>query len=506
MSVGKSHCHFNRRTIPLLRSELLRHAANDGHLRMLEYLLFTAWIDEDDPERLVVSQAVVWSAYPEAKGHKSARTLLRRFEADTGIELHMIDSSRDRAATVRPDFPRRILEAVEDHFDTPVGDRTVCLVTGKTIGQRKARKKNKEARELLLEAVSLAAEQLNDSRKDLLNLLNNQSHERIACRIKKAVSELERLAKRLPGDDLNPCSPRGYTRKVIDSLKEDPLLVYAHSDRTMRISAVGPNLTQLPRPFRLLALSLCGPSGAVIECDLHCCHFAVAAQRWNLTTAMELLLSDRNLWTEFLEYLGLDTSFKPIIKKTIYSIIYGMGKKLRGCFLNGIETGFVPVKGVGDARLWTKFRRHPIIKELFAARQEQIAIITTDQGGYDAFGNWVANFDKLGNLQPLSTLAAISQSYEQKLMYPMLDVLKSNKQMYVLAYLHDGLTIYCSDAEKQERQIAALRSAVRTCADELGILTELETEELNPNTIRAEIADLIELFAEQTYGQTPMAA
>lgn len=490
---------------------------------MIEYLLFSNWIDDDDPSRLVLPVSLLWEQiYPNHWGHKSATKIRAEFETATGILLNAQDGAIDlsscgsgednRATTVSPLLPMELRKAKQALVLTPLEDRSVYFISGLPVTTYRERRRKEQARKDMLSIVKSTLDEMGDPTcAAKLELLNNQFHaarllERTIPELKALVAELDALDA--VGEKVDKL--KDYTLTTLDAIEQVCSVVYKPNKYTPRLFPTGCSLLQLPRSLRMLALAMSGSTNAdVIECDLTYVHLAIVARLWGLPATTELLTRCRetgtSIWTELYAYLHLDQSYKPILKKTLYSICYGMCRNtnnkddkgnLRPClrrqFLDGVPDRLIPIKGVNDPKAWTRFAKHPAIAELLKARKEQIAQVETDGGRHDAWGRWIAISDpKTGKLKPKSILSYVSQSYEQEIMGKLIERLKSCKQTYVLCYAHDGLTLLCSDRSRTKAHIAALQQSVANVAAGMNILTGLEVQELQTAEMLAIVEQMI---------------
>lgn len=514
--------NFNRRVTPAFRELVLRMfpaaAANSGHLRMIAYLLFSTFIDEKDADRLVLTQRMLWmNIYPNAQGNKSAAKIREEFELATGIDLDTRegDAYGTFAATVRPDLPEALLRAKRDLQGLDLKDRTIYFMTGQQVNDWNTRRHREDSTEEKREAVETALETLDRPCHTDLEFLNDQAN--AARMLTRALPKTKGLVDVTQSSGPMAARLLDYALNVIDASIDDPRITYAPTKNAPRVFPKSASILQMPRSFRRLTLSLCEEDGGhILECDLTYAHLAIVAKCWGDLPETNALLAraretGNSVWQEFLIYLGLDHSYKPILKKTLYSLIYGMARNnnntdangvkkvsLRKQFLEGVPSGLVPIKGIPDPKLWTKFAKHPVIAELLLARGREIAQIVTDGGRYDAWGSWIDTKNEQGEINAKSILSYVSQSYEQKMMGALLEALKRRKQVYVLAYLHDGITIASSDPAKTSGHIKAIKSAVAKSAEEMGILTSLDVEYLDADEMLKTVAQTLdELSTEE---------
>ncbi len=414
---------------------------------------------------------------------------------------------------MRPRFPAELLKTQIEHVKTPMNERTVYFVTGSPVTARSERKDKKARLEETMALVDGVMDFLDtdDERREKIGLLNSQH--RSAQLIKEAIPNVEAVISDMPETTERLSMLKRHSTNVIEAVKHNPGIVYQPTAGSPRLFPASASILQMPRVFRLLTLAYCGDNGEVVEADLSYVHLAIIAAKWDLAETTALIVRNRELgtsiWTEFLDYLGLDKSFKPILKKSIYSIVYGMvrnnnrrdrrGKpkpSLRRQFLEGDPKSLIPVKGVGDPVLWTKFVNHPVVAELLQARDVEANRVLTDGGRYDAWGNWINHRDRrTGQLKPRSILSYVSQSYEQLFMYKLLDRIEQSKRVYVLAYVHDGMSLHLSDPARTGAYVSGLKRIIEQCSKEMGILTGLEVEYLNSDEALQSVNQVISELA-----------
>ncbi len=471
--------------------------------RFMEYILFSTWHDETYPERLVITQQLIWKMKKVAKGHKSLCDLLCQFEKDTGIALNTGTYNRykGQATTIDPEIDPFVKQALYRNFAAPVSERTIYLSSGKKVSQRSRKRDQESAAMDVRKVVSdcIVSLNLGQEQTRLLNLLNGSNSRYTARKIK----DVDLGVKQFLGS-LHPSSEvatryRDYSLTVLDALEYEPPLIYKPSSKTSRVHAISMNSNGLPRKIRKLLLTSIaeGHPGCCVELDLCQAQLAITARRWNLIETSKQLHecaeAGTSIWPVFLAYCDLDETFKPVIKIAVYSICYGMGKsRLKKQFLEGCVKGVKSISGVGDEDIWSKFLTNPMVKELFEAREKAATSAQNDGGARDAFNNWIATLDENGNLDVPSILASTAQSWEQYIMYAMLPVLERDERLHILSWLHDGLTLYCSDKNRLDARVQEICSAVDARAKGEGIVTRLISEPLVIEELRDDVRKIIE--------------
>jgi hypothetical protein len=175
--------------------------------------------------------------------------------------------------------------------------------------------------------------------------------------------------------------------------------------------------------------------------------------------------------------------YKPLLKRTVYSVVFGMSRRnLRAQLAQG--TGAADQEpGVGDEAA-ERVLGHPLMRALLGARARASRRVWKERGARDAWGTWVATaweFDE-GRGKPVqdvpSVLARVVQSYELRLLLPVLGVAEAEEQVYLLSWLHDGVTVHLGNQTKAGRHLRKLAGAVRGEAERLGMATALEVKRL----------------------------
>jgi hypothetical protein len=284
----------------------------------------------------------------------------------------------------------------------------------------------------------------------------------------------------LPAGTERERARRRWCERLLCDLERFRELYYATSPNTPRVFAAGSSVNQLPRDVRRVAFAGC------VECDLKAAQLAVVARLWGVGGLQAFLEASLrggpSVWEELAGRAGVPLSRKPILKTTVYSVVFGMSRRnllaqlARG---EGAEGG---AEGVGAAAA-ARFFRHPLVRELLRARDRAKRATAEAGGALDAWGNFVEvdaalRDGRYARRDVLSVMSAVVQSYELRLMLPALEVVKKEQQLYLLSWLHDGVTVHAGNRGKLGRQVRRLARAVAREAAALGMATELEVTEL----------------------------
>lgn len=249
---------------------------------------------------------------------------------------------------------------------------------------------------------------------------------------------------------------------------------YKPSSRTSRVFAIGVTALALPRELRKLAFSGC------YSLDLKSAQLAIAAKLWELPVTIEFPQNGGDIWRELCSHCQIDMNEKPIIKKTLYSCLFGMS--LRNLRIR-LREGTPDEEGIGDSS--KLFFEHPITKELLEGRKEQGALVLSNGGAVDAFGREIQiPYEKIKGSRGVSpnvasVLAQVIQSYELNIMLQALPIIRANREIRVMAWLHDGVTLHLGNRSKRGRWIKQICNATDSFARSQGFHTWLEVERLD---------------------------
>lgn len=366
-----------------------------------------------------------------------------------------------RARMVYPAFPPAMLglrdSMLARRYGT-VGSDLVDWVTGEPVAaatyksarleyfrtlQRHAEKRSaRHPAACLLDLLSGAAQQV------LVRLLKrNWARLREAVLLLPATSEQERLRR------------EGAVR-VLLTVEQCAKIVYATSNRSPRVHAIGTTIHQLPRELREIALDGC------VFLDLRSCQLALVAVLWNIPRLYRFLESRQSIWVELANHLKVGSEFKPLLKEVIYALVFGCAiTTARKLLMNG--NGVTP--GVG-ARKAGRFLRHPLVQDLITARQRVMTEIRSVGGATDAFGRRIS----FSEFSVRSIMAQVVQSHELRIMLSIVPVLEQHRKVQLVSWLHDGIAVKIRDRDKAKVEVQALVDALDDAAARDGIPTEFE--------------------------------
>lgn len=472
-----------RLTSRAFRCAVLRaFPAAEGHparLRLLLVLLLCPWLDEDGRTVLTYSQLAACSdsTAQAAHGNYDAKPLLGDFEAHV-LPLDLTAptwASTERYSTARtaaPVWPAALLDALHAELSLSRSERlrdAVYFITGRAYRPRQHRENlnvyRRQALEDLLAYDHPALDLMRYANTQHVTVFNRMVERHIdgARAVALAIRKCDASGQL---DATRTQAAQHHALRILHALESDAQPFYAPSTsgNTARIFAEGLSYLGLPKAVRRALMPDCP------ELDLSNAQLAVAARDWDIPEVQAFLSSGRRIWPELAAHFGVDLdTYKPILKTTLYSLLFGMPKPalVRQLALGGVgETG----QGIGSeaaARLFD----HPLTAALYEARERQLKALQTAGYARTVFGQTLPVVDAR---TARSALAAQAQARELWLLLPAVEVLKRTPDLTLLAWQHDGFTVHSSNASKQDRYVRQLQQAVKTRAEQGGYMTGLE--------------------------------
>ena len=456
---------------------LITHPCREIYLHLVQHILFSPFLDEETGD-LVVPCELVAAAVGIGPHHGGFRAgaWLEQFSLDVlPLTVSEYCYSDKKARTVAADIHPVIRTALDQQLHKS-GDR-VFFVTGEPVSRR-ARQQVEADYEQRQRMGGDAP--LDHPAADLLHYLSERPQKALRNLLQRNEPLVRAGVDGLPTATPRQQRSRAWCQSMVDCPELWCGIYYRSTERSPRIFAAGASVNYLPSELRRYAFA-----GAV-ELDLRAAQLAIVSRLWDIPSLREALEAalhppegeERSIWRELADWMRVTAEDKPILKRTIYSLVFGMQRKK---LIRQLEQGNFLAEGVGP-KAARRFFRHPIVRDLLAARKAQLKRIKEAGGGEDAFGRWIP---VTAAQKHRSVLAQIVQSWELKLMLAALPIIRSEPRVVLLAWLHDGVTLHFGDKSKQARQIRKLERAVKRAAAELGFPTELEVKHLPVPAIEA---------------------
>jgi len=437
------------------------------YMRIMQYVLFSTFVDERTGSIIVPYKTIAALVGMNPHNHRfKALTWLEDFNRDVLLlNTEEYVYSQGWARTITPQIALEIMAAKRlDSTNDEPGE--VWFLDGSLVSRRGLQAQRREYEEYL-RSLSVAMTEKHPA-YPLMQYLLGQPPDTLKKVLKQNWPAVKDAVKAMPAGTAEEQGTRNWCERVLVNLNMFQGIYYTGSDKTPRIFSVGATVHLLPRGLRKLAFT------GQVECDLRACQLAVVARLWDIEPLQTFLKSGANIWDELLSWVGMPPVFKGIIKRTVYSIVFGMGRRN---LLKQLAEGDFQSAGIGKLNA-QKFFKHSLIQSLLEARGRQQQVVDSNNGCKDAWGIWLdASHDYETRRKNLpSVLACVVQSYELRIMLSILPVLKSNPQIYLLSWLHDGVTLHFGNISKRERQLVQLKRAIQVEAESLGMETWLEVE------------------------------
>ena len=442
---------------------------NYAYWRLLEYVLFGTWVDEATGQLVLSAKQAAYLTGNERKwlsNHFALQPLLDDFSRDVfpldteGIIFnHYFEANQ--AGRIVADVPEWLLSAAKGERRR-TGGKHVEFATGEQWTSRKSAKVLRSMRE---EAASLAASAGCAETQRLLKYLNGVAPNTFA-RIRHQLPTAHEVA-----DEVGADVERQHN--LLHAIEQITQPVYKPVENSTRAYTLNESFPRLKREVRDVLTK------GWLKADLASAQLAIAATIWQAPAVGGFLISDRRIWDELQEWMKLPRSpkVKNDLKELMYSLLFGMSRKN----LSAKARQMFP----GRKEPWRKLSQHPVVNAMLEARQRQFATLRSVGFTTDAFGRRLELLAKGRSASGYqqdnasSILAQVAQSWELRLMLPILDLAESHRGtngFTITMWLHDGVCINVHDARRIEAWKARISLAVAKQADELGIPTRLVWE------------------------------
>jgi len=348
-----------------------------------------------------------------------------------------------------------------------IGTR-VYMDTGKSVTVRSSREENRWYGDLANDRKAFLPPS-DYPAYPLIKLLNNQSQKAIRSIFNRNIDALIEAVLNMPVSTNREEEQRLRSLTLIGRLIDYSQMYYKTSEKTVRVSAVDTTIHLLPREFRKIALTGCH------SLDLKSAQLALAARYWKiqpLTDFLEKALSSNtSYWDEILTHLKLSPAGKGAIKRATYAMLFGRTRKnLVSKLKEELQRDeTLTAEQAGDAA--KVFLKYPLVRAILQARAQKMNEVISQGGLEDAFGKFIQVTNRE---EARSAMALQLQSYEFKLISPILPILESEKRLHVCSWLHDGLSVYCGDLSEVSRQLKRLERAIVEEAELMQVFTKLE--------------------------------
>ena len=422
-----------------------------GYLPLLAHILYPP-----NGKKCVVSRNLLASICNAKPTHFNAEKFLKEFSVNImRIEYtgYSILDAMAREITYA-DIPQYILDAQK--VDRLHGNNLVNLVSGQVVNNRYRKAALLQDKEHVSKAYSFP---VSEQTQQLLNYLNN---DRGFSFDNDAINKAKSYIIEKYGEN--------HMLDTLRAITIQPKTYFKATERSVRVFSDNASVLNLPKEPRKMLTS------ELIWLDLQSCALSVASKTFGLTDLHTFLSSGQDIWSKMYDDFGIIDNetrvlFKPIVKQAIYAIIYGMSLRnlMQG---NDDYEGLVVLLAPFNINPYL-FCQNDTIKSLLDARKIQFSRIKGSGGSFDAFGRWIA-ISK--DVQVSSVLSQVNQSYELRLLLPVLLEAMVSTQFRIVLWLHDAICVEVRDHKRRANYIKRMKELVKIEADMLGIPTQLNEE------------------------------
>ena len=460
---------------PAFREQLLTDFPALQHSQfyrnVVGHVLFANELDRETGKPVLSAPTVLMLAGKKPNdGNQSAMSLIETFERDVFPLRPSGYSYRDqRARTVDPVYPPGLDNAaIHQAYANLDGQEDMVYLTNGEPVTEKTRSRVRADYRTWVERAAVTCPRSHPA-YDFIQILHGGKQKILQHLVDANMPAMLEYLHSMPTGMKAQEARYKYALRELNKIKEcGAFQRYEPTPRTYRIYSPGVTVNRLPRELRTIALR------GTVGMDLAAAQLAVVARVYGLPKVEAFLAAGGSIWTELLRYLDLGPEWKPLLKKTLYSVCFGMsacnymkvlafGSDKKGRSVTGLDEP----EGIGLEEA-TRFVAHPLIAELLEGRAAATERVKQERGMRDAFGH----FQHFG--WPHQILARVAQSFEFRIMAAAVPVLQSERGIEVVSFLHDGMYVYFGRSGDATRQCRRVQAAVSEEARRLGVLTALE--------------------------------
>lgn len=449
-------------------AERLPGLGNDYRLwRILEYILFGTWVDEETGLLVLSAKQTAYLVGEERKwlNHRFRQQELldefsnRVFPVSTVGIVFGSFFGPDRAGRLLAQVPPWLNEQAASERRRTGGDLVEFATGAQWTRQRQAKAKQS----VRLQAVEAMKSSPCPETTRLLEHLNGLPQNSFAA-IRERISGAHELV-----DEIGRDTERQHN--LLRAIEQHCQPFYGPVGGSVRVYSFNESFLRLKREVREHLTE------GWLKADLRSAQLAIVAARWHCAQLADYLQQGKSIWPELLGSLGLalDGEQKSLVKELVYAVVFGMDERN----LKALAARQWPQ--VPDP--WDRLKRNRLLGEVLRARRLAFKRIRADGGATDAFGRKLLLASRgrsHGGYQPdnaKSLMAQVAQSWELRLMLPILDLAEENRGpsgFRLMMWLHDGVAIHVPDARRREAWRKRISDAVNANALALGIPTSLE--------------------------------
>ncbi len=461
----------------LLMDEHPQLAGDERAMRLVEWSLFGAR-DEEHTGGVLIDYELLASIEGKRRaaqhGNYDAKPLLSYYKAKLPsaewTEHHWGNMAKGRARLlVNNGLSKRVNFACEAELQNAHKPADlVYLVNGLSYTPARVKAAREADEEAALERMREAG---SSPARELLAYLNGLPPHRFSkmlARMSEALAEAHRL-------DNPRAKRRALTVLRAIQAQAKPTYGLSAAGRSSRVFGLNASIVHLPRKVRNVLRQ------DFTNVDLRSAQLAIVAKTWAVDSVKSLLSSGASIWDYLFRELALapNNENKHGLKKMLYALLYGGGLSKRrdnqqrytGAVMREADYHF----GADGERVFDTFMATPLVSDLVAARKQVEAEIKRAGGAFDAFGSWI-ELEKGRRNGALSVASIVAQSWELRLMLPIVNAAQTSEAFSIVLWLHDGCSLAFRDASRRARIVEQLQARVANVASELDIATVLEVE------------------------------
>ena len=412
---------------------------NPAYWRFFEYLLFGTFFD-DKSGKLVISQSLIAEIERQTTIRYTAETFLKRFQQDvmspSTFEWSRWAKQRCRIVT-KLLFPVEFEEAfnleMKKHWHH---NGRVYFADGKRFSKAKQKKEREKAAKLANHAsrAGLCPEALGI--QEYMNGLAPNLFTATLKNLPDAIYEVNQI----PNE-----RGRKIQLKYLGDIEDQPKPYYSATEKgnTVRLFGMGGCIPKLQRNVRLALTQ------DWAEADLRNSQLAICARLWEIDEVNQFLQKGESIWDYLFDWFPVSKesklSIKPALKKSLYSLCYGMKlRNIKWMLTKFLWTHGIPIKGA-------RFFEPPLIKVLAEYRDLALSNVEQQGGATTCFGKFIST----DNLKACQILSQVAQALELKLLAPIFQLARKTNDFTITLWQHDGFSVnFTRRTEEWKRRIS----------------------------------------------------
>ena len=399
-----------------------------------------------------------------------------------GLELAPYNKDLGLARRIKTlGLSRDLQRIILDELATPLSELRdpVFFVSGKSATDKRKRVARTLAAQVARD--KSAALEKQDSNADLLpfpsesyqvlDYMSGVSRRLFTTAVNRGIEGALNIAHAIPESPKRACA-----LATLRAVQAEPMPIYQLSSkrRTVRVWSASASLLTLPRGVRR---SLTDAAGW-IELDLKSSQLAIAARQWGVEGVCDMLSDGYDIWEDVATLCGLSSESEDwaqakslAFKRALYSAVFGMARPaLQGQLTRNLGRTVLERSAASMAR---RFLDLPVVASMFKQRERQLALIEDQGGATDCFGRFIRVCPGPDEVSPRSVLAQLAQAQELAIVFPVIDIARSERDLHVVLWQHDGFSLAVSDAEKKDYYLRRVRTAIEAEAERCGVPTQL---------------------------------